>query len=158
LTGVLPLRPPYTTRRDKENPMRVLVAGASGAIGTRLVLQLIDARHEVTGTHRSPLSLTTRSRRAQGDASSRDRLGVEHQRAGGETARVREPELAPGVVAVEQRRATAQQRRVEDHAQLVDDAEVDRRRSSLAAREQRQVAAVLSLELRDRVSRIVAEH
>ena len=34
--------------------MRVLVAGASGAIGTRLVLQLIDRGHEVIGTFRSP--------------------------------------------------------------------------------------------------------
>jgi 2-alkyl-3-oxoalkanoate reductase len=34
--------------------MRVLVAGASGAIGTRLVPQLITAGHEVIGTSRSP--------------------------------------------------------------------------------------------------------
>jgi nucleoside-diphosphate-sugar epimerase len=34
--------------------MRVLVAGASGAIGTRLVPQLIDAGHEVVGTTRTP--------------------------------------------------------------------------------------------------------
>ncbi len=34
--------------------MRVFVAGASGAIGTRLVPQLIDQGHEVTGTFRSP--------------------------------------------------------------------------------------------------------
>jgi 2-alkyl-3-oxoalkanoate reductase len=34
--------------------MRVLVAGASGAIGTRLVPQLIDAGHEVIGTSTSP--------------------------------------------------------------------------------------------------------
>ena len=34
--------------------MRVFVAGATGAIGTRLVPQLIDAGHEVIGTHRSP--------------------------------------------------------------------------------------------------------
>ena len=34
--------------------MRVFVAGASGAIGTRLVPQLIDAGHKVTGTSRSP--------------------------------------------------------------------------------------------------------
>jgi len=34
--------------------MRVFVAGASGAIGTRLVPQLIEAGHEVTGTCRSP--------------------------------------------------------------------------------------------------------
>src|SRR5262245_26726895 len=34
--------------------MRVLVAGASGAIGTRLVPQLIDQGHQVTGTFRSP--------------------------------------------------------------------------------------------------------
>ena len=34
--------------------MRVLVAGASGAIGTRLVPQLIDRGHEVIGTSRSP--------------------------------------------------------------------------------------------------------
>ena len=36
--------------------MRVFVAGASGAIGTRLVPQLIDAGHEVIGTHTSPAS------------------------------------------------------------------------------------------------------
>jgi nucleoside-diphosphate-sugar epimerase len=36
--------------------MRVFVAGASGAIGTRLVPQLIDAGHEVIGTFRSPAS------------------------------------------------------------------------------------------------------
>jgi 2-alkyl-3-oxoalkanoate reductase len=34
--------------------MRVFVAGASGAIGTRLVSTLIDQGHEVIGTHRSP--------------------------------------------------------------------------------------------------------
>jgi 2-alkyl-3-oxoalkanoate reductase len=34
--------------------MRVFVAGASGAIGTRLVPQLIEGCHEVTGTFRSP--------------------------------------------------------------------------------------------------------
>ena len=34
--------------------MRVFVAGASGAIGSRLVPQLIDAGHEVVGTHNSP--------------------------------------------------------------------------------------------------------
>jgi 2-alkyl-3-oxoalkanoate reductase len=34
--------------------MRVIVVGASGAIGTRLVPQLIDQGHEVIGTSRSP--------------------------------------------------------------------------------------------------------
>ena len=34
--------------------MKVVVAGASGAIGTRLVEQLIDRGHEVVGTYRSP--------------------------------------------------------------------------------------------------------
>jgi 2-alkyl-3-oxoalkanoate reductase len=34
--------------------MRVFVAGASGALGTRLVPQLIHAGHEVVGTHQSP--------------------------------------------------------------------------------------------------------
>jgi 2-alkyl-3-oxoalkanoate reductase len=34
--------------------VRIFVAGASGAIGTRLVAQLIDAGHEVIGTHHSP--------------------------------------------------------------------------------------------------------
>ena len=34
--------------------MRVFVGGASGAIGTRLVPQLIEAGHDVTGTFRSP--------------------------------------------------------------------------------------------------------
>jgi nucleoside-diphosphate-sugar epimerase len=36
--------------------MRVFVAGASGAIGSRLVPQLIDAGHDVVGTHTSPRS------------------------------------------------------------------------------------------------------
>jgi 2-alkyl-3-oxoalkanoate reductase len=36
--------------------MRVFVTGASGAIGSRLVPQLIDAGHEVVGTHNSPES------------------------------------------------------------------------------------------------------
>jgi 2-alkyl-3-oxoalkanoate reductase len=36
--------------------MKVFVAGASGAIGSRLVRQLIDAGHEVIGTHNSPAS------------------------------------------------------------------------------------------------------
>src|SRR3954454_20493440 len=34
--------------------MKVFVVGASGAIGSRLVPQLIEAGHEVIGTHRSP--------------------------------------------------------------------------------------------------------
>src|SRR5918992_5397901 len=37
-----------------ENTMRVFVAGASGAIGSRLVPQLIERGHEVVGTSRSP--------------------------------------------------------------------------------------------------------
>jgi nucleoside-diphosphate-sugar epimerase len=45
-----------TTQYQKENMMRVFVAGASGAIGTRLVPQLIDRGHEVIGTHVSPAS------------------------------------------------------------------------------------------------------
>ncbi len=36
--------------------MRVFVTGASGAIGSRLVPQLVDAGHEVVGTHNSPAS------------------------------------------------------------------------------------------------------
>lgn len=36
--------------------MRVFVAGASGAVGSRLVPELIDAGHEVVGTHNSPAS------------------------------------------------------------------------------------------------------
>ena len=34
--------------------MKVFLVGASGAIGTRLVPQLIEAGHEVVGTHHSP--------------------------------------------------------------------------------------------------------
>src|SRR3954466_1310066 len=37
--------------------MRVFVAGASGAIGTRLVPQLIESGHEVIGTSTSPKSV-----------------------------------------------------------------------------------------------------
>jgi nucleoside-diphosphate-sugar epimerase len=40
-----------------ENTIRVLVAGASGAIGTRLVRQLIERGHRVVGTARSPANL-----------------------------------------------------------------------------------------------------
>jgi 2-alkyl-3-oxoalkanoate reductase len=36
--------------------MRVFVTGASGALGSRLVPQLIEAGHEVVGTHNSPTS------------------------------------------------------------------------------------------------------
>jgi nucleoside-diphosphate-sugar epimerase len=36
--------------------MRVFVAGASGAIGRRLVPQLIDSGHDVVGSHHSPSS------------------------------------------------------------------------------------------------------
>jgi len=36
--------------------MRVFVAGASGALGSRLVPQLINAGHDVIGTHHSPSS------------------------------------------------------------------------------------------------------
>jgi 2-alkyl-3-oxoalkanoate reductase len=36
--------------------MRVFVVGASGALGSRLVPHLIDAGHEVIGTHNSPVS------------------------------------------------------------------------------------------------------
>jgi nucleoside-diphosphate-sugar epimerase len=39
---------------ERKNAMRVFVAGASGAIGTRLVPQLIERGHEVVGTFRSP--------------------------------------------------------------------------------------------------------
>ena len=44
--------------------MRVFVAGASGAIGTRLVPQLIDRGHEVTGTSRSPATPSASGRSA----------------------------------------------------------------------------------------------
>jgi 2-alkyl-3-oxoalkanoate reductase len=45
-----------TAHADEEDIMLVFVAGASGAIGTRLVPQLIDRGHEVIGTFRSPRS------------------------------------------------------------------------------------------------------
>jgi nucleoside-diphosphate-sugar epimerase len=38
----------------KEDTMRIFVAGASGAIGTRLVAQLVDRGHVVIGSSRSP--------------------------------------------------------------------------------------------------------
>jgi nucleoside-diphosphate-sugar epimerase len=36
--------------------MRILVVGASGALGSRLVPQLIDAGHDVIGAHHAPES------------------------------------------------------------------------------------------------------
>jgi 2-alkyl-3-oxoalkanoate reductase len=43
-----------TDKQRKERIVRVFLTGASGAIGRSLVPQLIDAGHEVTGTHNSP--------------------------------------------------------------------------------------------------------
>jgi nucleoside-diphosphate-sugar epimerase len=53
--------------------MRVLVAGASGAIGTWLVPQLIDTGHEVSGTSRSPAN-TERVRALGAEAIALDLL------------------------------------------------------------------------------------
>jgi nucleoside-diphosphate-sugar epimerase len=36
--------------------VRVFIAGASGALGSRLVPQLLEAGHDVIGTHNSPAS------------------------------------------------------------------------------------------------------
>jgi nucleoside-diphosphate-sugar epimerase len=41
---------------ERRTAMRVFVTGASGAIGMRLVPELIQRGHEVVGTHRSPQS------------------------------------------------------------------------------------------------------
>jgi nucleoside-diphosphate-sugar epimerase len=41
---------------ERKDTMRVFVAGASGALGSRLVPQLIAAGHDVVGTHNSPKS------------------------------------------------------------------------------------------------------
>jgi nucleoside-diphosphate-sugar epimerase len=53
--------------------MRVLVAGASGAIGTRVVPQLLEAGHEVVGTSTSPAS-AARIRALGADAIALDLL------------------------------------------------------------------------------------
>src|SRR5262249_1746994 len=50
-----PPRPRHVTS-GKEDTMRVFVIGASGVLGIRLVPQLIDAGHEVIGTHHSSAS------------------------------------------------------------------------------------------------------
>jgi 2-alkyl-3-oxoalkanoate reductase len=50
--------------------MRVFVAGASGAIGTRLVPQLIDRGHEVVGTATSPTAPTGFARSGRRRSSS----------------------------------------------------------------------------------------
>jgi NAD(P)H-binding len=42
------------TDSEGRRTMRVFVAGAAGAIGTRLVPQLLDRGHQVIGTSRSP--------------------------------------------------------------------------------------------------------
>jgi nucleoside-diphosphate-sugar epimerase len=46
----------YDQKNERKDTMRVFVAGASGVLGRRLVPQLIDAGHEVIGTHSSPAS------------------------------------------------------------------------------------------------------
>jgi nucleoside-diphosphate-sugar epimerase len=57
--------------------MRVFVTGASGALGSRLVPQLIDAGHEVVGTYNSPASaellLTLGARAVAGRPARRTR-------------------------------------------------------------------------------------
>ena len=50
--------------------MRVFVAGASGAIGARLVPQLIEAGHEVIGTFMSPSSASACGRSARSRSPS----------------------------------------------------------------------------------------
>ena len=62
--------------------MRVFVAGASGALGSRLVPQLISAGHEVVGTHNSPTTaerprqLGTKARRGRPARCARGGNGV----------------------------------------------------------------------------------
>src|SRR5919201_1461829 len=46
--------------------MRVFVAGASGVIGRRLVPQLVEQGHEVTGTCHSPSNAQTNRLRTEG--------------------------------------------------------------------------------------------
>ena len=90
--------------------MRVFVAGASGAIGRRLVPQLIDAGHEVIGTHHSPASaeLLRHARREAGHArparrgrgaQGRARARARGDRAPGDRAGEREvrPQHGQGV-------------------------------------------------------------
>jgi 2-alkyl-3-oxoalkanoate reductase len=46
----------HIAKNESEDTMRVFVAGASGALGRRLVPQLTEVGHEVIGTHNSPAS------------------------------------------------------------------------------------------------------
>src|SRR4051795_2626181 len=75
-------------QKTKGGTMRVLVAGASGAIGTRLVAQLIDAGHEVIGTSRSPGNAA----RVQALGAKAVVLDLLDPRAVGEAVRKIEPE------------------------------------------------------------------
>ncbi len=55
--------------------MRVLLAGASGAVGRYLVPQLIEAKHEVIGITRTPGSLaSTGAREIVADLLDREAL------------------------------------------------------------------------------------
>jgi nucleoside-diphosphate-sugar epimerase len=66
--------------------MRVLLVGASGAIGTRLVPQLIEAGHEVVGTHHRP-EAADRLRRAGAEPVQLDLLDRRAVHAAVEAAR-----------------------------------------------------------------------
>lgn len=68
--------------------MRVFVAGASGAIGRRLVPQLIDAGHEVIGTHTSPAGAEV----LRGLGATPVRLDLLDRRAVRKAVRESEPE------------------------------------------------------------------
>jgi 2-alkyl-3-oxoalkanoate reductase len=57
----------------EENLMRVFLAGATGAIGSRLVVRLVDRGHEVVGTYHSP-GKDAGLRRAGADAVHLDLL------------------------------------------------------------------------------------
>ncbi len=70
--------------------MRVLVVGASGAIGTRLVLQLIDQGHEVIETAGGTDEFRASPRSTFPEANDA-RLATAHHCLGAESAQGRVP-------------------------------------------------------------------
>src|SRR5262245_39368187 len=72
--------------RDGEATMKVFVAGATGAVGTRLVPRLVERGHDVVGSTRSP-DKAARLRAQGAEAVVLDLLDARAVREALETAR-----------------------------------------------------------------------
>ena len=95
--------------------MRVLVVGASGAIGTRLVPLLTVQGHHVTGTARSPEKASTSIAGRRGDDPRPARSACRHERRSRDSARGDRPS-GDGALRDERRQALRSELRRDESA------------------------------------------